>query len=140
LIPFAPGTFGSLWGPIAFWFLSRAECSPMSLAICGAAFIALGIPICTRAAQVLDRKDPGSVVYDEMAAFWIVYAPQLFAARALTPLTAVAGFALFRVFDILKPFPCRRLERLPEGVGIMADDLAAGAYAAVLLYFLERCC
>lgn len=140
LIPFAPGTFGSVWGPVAFWFLSRVECSRVLLVICGVAFIAIGMPICTRAARVLKQKDPGSVVYDEIAAFWIVFAPQLIAGRALTPATAIAGFAFFRVFDILKPFPCRRLEKLPDGVGIMADDLAAGGYAAIGLYLLERCC
>lgn len=136
-IPFAPGTFGSLWGPVAFWFLSRAEL-PIA-ALIGAAIggILIGIPICTRAAHALGKKDPGAVVYDEIAAFWIVFAPQLLAGRVLTPVTAIVGFVLFRVFDISKPFPCRRLEKLPDGAGIMADDLVAGAYAAACLYALE---
>ncbi len=137
-IPFAPGTFGSLWGPLAFWFVCRAELSLPVLIVTAIVFIAAGVPISTRAARALGKKDPGSVVYDEIAAFWIVFAPQLLSGRPLTPFTAIAGFVLFRIFDISKPFPCRRLEKLPDGAGIMADDLVAGAYAAACLYGLER--
>ena len=69
------------------------------------------------------------VVIDELVGQWIAFLP--FAALSLWGY--VLGFVLFRVFDIAKPFPCRRLERLPAGWGIMADDWAAAAWAAALL-------
>jgi phosphatidylglycerophosphatase A len=71
-------------------------------------------------------------VFDEIAAFGVVY--------LLVPfnlLTAVLGFVLFRLFDIWKPWPARRLERLPGGLGIMADDFAAGLYAAGSLWLID---
>ncbi len=123
-IPFAPGTFGSLLGPVLVYGLSF-------LPLWGyigveVAFVLAGIWLCTRAGQLLGRTDPPSVVWDEIAAF-----PIVFAGVTLTPLTAVLGFAWFRLFDISKPFPINRLERMPGGWGVMADDLMAGVYAAV---------
>ena len=135
LIPWAPGTFGSLWGPVLFWGLTRSGLSLEVLLVAGVLFVIAGGPICTRAARVLGRHDPGSVVYDEIAAFWIVFLPVLVSGKPLSLIQATIGFALFRLFDISKPWPCRRLEKLPDGWGIMADDLAAGAYAAVCLLF-----
>ena len=90
------------------------------------AFILVGIRLCTRAGQLLGRTDPPSVVWDEIAAF-----PIVFAGVPLTPWTAVLGFLWFRLFDISKPFPVNRLERLPAGWGVMCDDLMAGVYAAL---------
>ena len=83
--------------------------------------IAVGIPAATRAARASGQKDPQFVVIDEVAGQWIAL---LFAPRAWK--TLLAGFILFRVFDIVKPPPVRQLERLPEGIGIVVDDVAAG--------------
>ena len=131
LIPFAPGTFGSLLGlPLAWglehfpWWARLAM--PFVL-------FAVGVPICAAGARVLRLKDPGPVVFDEIAAFSIV-----FLATPLNLKTGIAGFVLFRLFDITKPWPARRLEQLPGGVGIMADDYAAGAFAALALWLLDR--
>jgi phosphatidylglycerophosphatase A len=90
-----------------------------------------GIPLCTRAARLLGGKDPGPVVLDEAVAVPTVLAVVPLAARG--PLVLAAAFGLFRVFDIAKPPPIRQVERLPEGLGIMADDQVAAAFAAACL-------
>jgi phosphatidylglycerophosphatase A len=78
------------------------------------------------------EEDPGAFVLDEVVGQGLALLPLLTALPApLPPLPLAAGFLLFRVLDVIKPPPCRRLESLPGGLGIMADDLMAGAYAAV---------
>jgi phosphatidylglycerophosphatase A len=93
--------------------------------------IALGIPAATLAARASGLKDPQFVVIDEVAGQWITL---LFAPVAWK--TVLAGFILFRAFDIVKPPPVRQLERLPEGTGIVVDDVAAGIYALLALQLL----
>lgn len=137
-VPFAPGTFGSLLGPPLVWgVLQTGLPMPEVLAIAGV-FIVVGIPICTAASAALGKHDPGQVVYDEIAAFWIVFLPHILLGKPIGWLAAIAGFAFFRVFDIAKPWPVSRLEKFPDGLGIMADDLAAGAFAAACLLALEE--
>jgi phosphatidylglycerophosphatase A len=84
----------------------------------------------TETARLLNREDPGLVVVDEVLGVWVT----LLGATALNWKSFTAAFVLFRLFDIWKPWPVRRLEDLPEGTGIIADDLAAGVYAAIMLY------
>ena len=129
-----PGTWASaatmlLWAALAHSLPLPAR-NPTIVAL--AIDIALiGIPAATRVARASGRKDPSFVVIDEVAG-------QLVALIAI-PLawkTFLAGFILFRVFDILKPFPVRRLEQLPEGAGIVLDDVAAGIYALALMQVL----
>ncbi|MFM7109047.1 MAG: phosphatidylglycerophosphatase A [Planctomycetaceae bacterium] len=143
-VPIAPGTAGSVLGvPLALatgaaatWAAGRGgtQLAVAAIEACLlAAIVLVGVPICSRAAGLLGRgKDPGAVVYDEFAALPLVLLPVPPAARSLACLAA--AFVLFRVFDIAKPFPCRRLERLPAGWGIMADDQAAAAWAAACLW------
>jgi phosphatidylglycerophosphatase A len=91
----------------------------------------IGIPAATSVARADRLKDPGHVVIDEVAG-------QLIALIA-APLgwkSFLAGFILFRAFDIVKPPPVRQLEKLPEGTGIMIDDVGAGVYALIVLQFL----
>jgi phosphatidylglycerophosphatase A len=99
-----------------------------------AAIITLvGIPAATLVSRASARKDPGVVVIDEVAG-------QLISLIAV-PLawqSFLAGLILFRAFDILKPPPVRQLERLPEGTGIVLDDVAAGIYALAVMQFLLR--
>jgi phosphatidylglycerophosphatase A len=121
--PRAPGTFGSLGGLVLVWgmqYLNLWSYLAVELAV-----IALGVWLCTRAGQLLGVTDPQSVVWDEIAAFPIVFFGVL-----LTPLSAVLGFIWFRLFDITKIWPIKHLERLPAGWGVMADDLLAGVFAA----------
>jgi phosphatidylglycerophosphatase A len=104
---------------------------PVVLAALAALAIAVGIPAATQAARASGVEDPQFVVIDEVAGQWITL---LFAA--VTWKTVLAGFILFRAFDIVKPPPVRQLERLPEGTGIVVDDVAAGIYALLALQLL----
>ena len=93
--------------------------------------VAIGIPAATAVARAHASKDPQLVVIDEVAGQWIAL---LFAPVAWK--TLLAGFILFRGFDILKPPPIRQLEQLPEGTGIVLDDVAAGILALVVMQLL----
>lgn len=124
--PFAPGTAGSLVGVLLFLPLVGLAW-PTQLAAT-VALTLVGVLAATRVARIVGRKDPGLVVVDEVAGQWVT-----FLALPFTPVTALAGFLLFRVMDIVKPWPARDLERLPGGLGIMADDVAAGIYAQLAL-------
>lgn len=129
--PVAPGTVGSLAGLPLAWGIHHLPLwgQVTTAALC----FVVGIPICTVAARVLGLKDPGAVVFDEIAAF-----PVLFLVNPINVKTGIVGFVLFRVFDILKPWPARQLEKLPGGLGIMADDLAAAVYAAAVMWCIDR--
>lgn len=148
-VPAAPGTAGAALGvplalatgAVATWAAGPAGSPPVVAAI-EAGLIAtlalVGVPACARAAALLGRgKDPGAIVYDEFVALPLVLLPVPPAARSLACLAA--AFVLFRIFDIAKPLPCRRLERLPAGWGIMADDQAAAAWAAACLALARSC-
>lgn len=84
----------------------------------------------TEAARAMHDEDPKPVVIDEVLGQWVT----LVGASALSWRSFALGLVLFRVFDIWKPWPVRNFEKLPEGVGIIADDLAAGIYGALILY------
>jgi len=129
-----PGTWGSagtvlLWAAMA-WAISPSLRTPVAV-ILAVLVTLLGIPAATRVARGAGRKDPQFVVIDEVAG-------QLVALIAV-PLawkSFLAGFILFRAFDILKPPPVRQLEALPEGSGIVLDDIAAGLYALGVVHLL----
>jgi phosphatidylglycerophosphatase A len=124
--PIAPGTAGSLVGLILFYGLYQL---PLAYQVAAVVLVSLaGVAAGTRVARQSGIEDPGIVVIDEVAGMWVslLFLP-------LTPVTAVAGFLLFRVLDVVKPAPARQLEHLPGGWGIMCDDLMAGVYANVLL-------
>jgi phosphatidylglycerophosphatase A len=130
--PFAPGTVGSAVGVALYAALWLTGGWPVALA----GFVvatALGYWSAGIAEAHLARRDPGPVVIDEVAGqmLSLLFVP-------LAAGTALAGFLLFRLFDIVKPFPCRRLEKLPGGSGIMTDDLMAGIYANLVLQALVR--
>lgn len=128
LSPRAPGTAGSALA-VVLWlaFVAFAPSWPMRLAAVAVA-TALCVWAADWAARKLARKDPGCIVSDELAGQWLA----LLATPPAWPWW-LAAFILFRIFDIAKPWPMRRLERLPGGVGVVADDLMAGFYAAALL-------
>ncbi len=90
----------------------------------------IGIKAATRMETLTGRKDPGIVVVDEVVGQLITF---LFIPFEMGWWTVIVGFFLFRLFDIWKPYPIRRLESLESGLGIMADDVLAGAYAATVL-------
>ncbi len=124
--PLAPGTAGSLVGLLLFVPLQRLP-GGAQLVATGLVFM-LGVVTSSHVARRVSRKDPGIVVIDEIVGIWVslLFLP-------FTPATAVLGFLLFRVLDMRKPYPARQLEALPDGLGIMADDLMAGVYANLLL-------
>lgn len=139
LAPRAPGTFGSL-AAVAFFPLLALLPLPAYLALLVAAAVG-GIWICGHAARALDVHDDGRIVWDEFAGQWIALLPLLpvgaWDGHALVGLAA--GFALFRLFDIAKPWPIGYFDRsVPGGAGIMLDDLIAGAFAALVLWGLLR--
>jgi phosphatidylglycerophosphatase A len=100
-----------------------------SFLVAALVFTPVGIWAATRTAALAGKKDPGLVVVDEVLGTWVALA----AIPAFEWRWALAAFALFRLFDIWKPWPVRRLESLPAGTGIVADDLAAGVWAAVVI-------
>ena len=126
-----PGTWASattvlLWRALAPF----ASASDRIIAAVAAsiAVTLLGIPAATRQARAVGRKDPSEVVIEEVAGQMISLIGALLDWRSM-----LAALILFRAFDITKPFPLRRFEHLPEGIGIMLDDVGAGLYALALM-------
>jgi phosphatidylglycerophosphatase A len=133
--PWASGTVGAaIWGmPLAF-LLTLAPLPVRIVAI--VVIAAAGVPICTAAARDLGgKKDPGTIVLDEIASMPMTF----FLVPMTNPSLALLGFFLNRAFDIAKPPPARQLEHLPDGLGIMADDWAAGVYSCLILHLLIWC-
>jgi phosphatidylglycerophosphatase A len=127
-----PGTYGSV-AAVLLWYGAAHGLHPsvmvlaVGTAVAAAVATLIGIPAATIVAREAGREDPGFVVIDEVAGQWI-------ALIAMRPdwQHAVLALVLFRLFDIWKPWPIRRLEELPEGTGIMLDDVAAGVLALVV--------
>ena len=129
LVPVAPGTIGTLVGVLIClicWPL------PWLLRLFIVIFLlVLAIYIAERAEQIYRKKDDQRIVIDEIAGFQVTMLPV-----AITGLHLLVGFVLFRIFDILKPFPLRDLQKMPGGLGIVLDDVAAGIYAGILMLLL----
>ena len=129
-----PGTWGSLATALLWWLLA-SQLPPAArlpvLVMLILVTVAAGIPAATLEARGCGRKDPSHVVIDEVAGQLVTFLVCPIRWQAL-----LAGFILFRVFDIVKPPPVRSLERLPEGMGIVVDDLGAGVYALIGLQLL----
>lgn len=146
-LPLAPGTWGSLLA-VGSYFLVRVSLSRYATGtpppvdpygflagelVVIAAVTLVGIWAASRTERVLKIKDPGKVVVDEVAGQLIALLPLPLTRIGPWPVLVVIAFLLFRFFDIVKPYPARRLESLHGGLGIMADDLVAGAYAAIIV-------
>jgi phosphatidylglycerophosphatase A len=126
-----PGTWGSLTTILLWWGLTRIIESRFQVAaaiVIAVLAIAIGIPAATRVAITYNKKDPQFVVIDEVAGqiITLIGAPATWKYFLL-------GFILFRGLDMLKPPPIRQLERLPQGSGIVLDDVAAGLFALALM-------
>lgn len=131
LAPVAPGTTGTLVGVlICLIFFSLPWLLRLLIVIF---LVVLAIFIAERAEQVYRKKDDQRIVIDEIAGFQVAMLPV-----EITGLHLLVGFVLFRIFDILKPFPLRDLQKMPGGLGIVLDDVAAGIYAGVLMLLLAR--
>jgi phosphatidylglycerophosphatase A len=131
-LPYCPGTFGTLMAvPLSMAVNRIAMTDPWLAAIGLVALTAVAIQLADRAALLLDKKDPQAVVIDEFAGFALAN----FLTTSWTGL--IIAFGLFRVFDIAKIFPARRLETLPGGAGIVMDDMVAGLYTFAILRLLS---
>jgi phosphatidylglycerophosphatase A len=128
--PLAPGTAGSAGALALAILLAYAGWKPWHFGALALALLPAGVWAAGRLARRLREKDPGAVVIDEVIGQWISIA----GATALNWKAWLAAFLLFRALDIWKPWPARRLENLPGGYGIVADDVAAGIYAALVLF------
>ncbi len=129
--PVGPGTAGSAAAvALALAAESFWHFHPVWLLLPTALLLFPGIWAAGVAATSRGRKDPGLVVVDEVLGQWVTLA----GATRFNWKSWLLGFLLFRAFDIWKPFPIRRLEALPGGTGIVADDLLAGAYGALVLF------
>ncbi len=130
-IPWAPGTWGSLWG-IAFNLLTRSLSWPLQ-ALCLGCLVLVAVWSSHMASELLGNKDPSQVVIDEVAGMSIGLA-----GISLGLIPFVTAFFMFRAFDIFKPFPVRQLEKMrPTGLGIVMDDVAAGALCNLSWRILE---
>ncbi len=125
-LPFAPGTWASVLACIMLWF------APLLVHPLAVALVAVVGFFAIKALRT-DDDDPGYVVVDEFVGMQLTMA-----GHPMGILNLVAGFILFRAFDILKPYPIRKAERLPGAYGIIADDILAGAAASIVLFIGER--
>lgn len=132
LSPFAPGTVGSLAAVVIAWALSRAGFGRLHFLVLSLLLLYPAIHAAGIVARLTARKDPQIVVVDEVLGQWLTLA----GAMRFDWLTFAVAFALFRLFDIWKPPPIRRIERIPGGAGIVLDDMMAGVYGAVVLFLL----
>jgi phosphatidylglycerophosphatase A len=127
--PIAPGTAGSLLASIFAYFILSGDA--VLLSIMTFLFFFIGVYSSTYVEKDLSREDPSIVVVDEMVGMWIslIFIPPLWWKYLI-------AFTLFRFFDIIKPFPVNKLQNLPEGWGIMLDDVGAGIYALLATHIV----
>lgn len=130
-LPKAPGTWGSLAALPFAWVIS-ATGGPIALLIAAAVALAIGIWAAEQLEKATQAKDPGHVVIDEVAGQWLTLVP-----IAPDPFLYAIGFLLFRIADIFKPWPANWCDRrLSGGLGVMLDDIVAGAYAGIALMLI----
>jgi phosphatidylglycerophosphatase A len=128
LVPLAPGTAGTV-GAVPLYIIVAKWGGLPGVAVAAVLTTFVGVWAASVVARDLGKKDPQLVVVDEVAGFLITMLP----ARHLGVVPIAAGFVLFRLFDIVKPWPARALERLPSGWGIVMDDVAAGVFGACVM-------
>ena len=126
-VPFAPGTFGSIIGLPVCFLISKLDF--LLAGVFTLVFVFFAVWVSAAASKILKKEDPAEIVIDEIAGLMVTLMGIPFTAG-----TAIAGFFIFRAFDILKPFPIRTLEqKIPGGPGIVLDDVMAGIYANIIL-------
>ena len=129
-LPKAPGTWGSLVGLLLFYLLHSLRL-PSYLAVTAGLFV-VGSLAAGEAEKILDHRDPGAVVIDEIVGMLLTMT-----AVPAAPLNMALGFILFRIFDIVKPFPVNIFDqRFHGGPGIMLDDVVAGIYSLIIMHIM----
>ena len=132
LLPVAPGTFGTLVGiPVCLLCLPLSWSLRLLVVL---VLLALSIYVAGRAEKIYRKKDDQRIVIDEIIGFQVAMLPM-----TITILHFCLAFVLFRAFDILKPFPLHRLQKLPGGWGVVLDDVGAGIYAGLIMIILVTC-
>lgn len=132
--PFAPGTVGTLGGVAIAWALrSQPHYLWWSLAVCAVVYV-IGRSLGPWSERYAGKKDPGIFVLDEVIGYLLTVAW----TTGPSYLTLVVGFFVFRLFDVLKPGPARRMERIPGGDGILLDDVVSAVFAFVLVMLPAR--
>lgn len=141
-LPIAPGTWGSLPSAIVFALMCHFDISAVATSIAMAALALAGSVVCIKCAPAAiaatGKTDPREVVADEFAGQAVTFIPIGAVPTGQIWAAAVLGFLLFRLFDIVKPWPIRKIEKLPKSWGILADDLLAGVYAGLTLLVCFR--
>ena len=133
LMPFAPGTWGSLPGVALWWYLPKDIYLQSAVALAG---FLVGIWFCGESARRIGVHDHGAIVWDEIIGMFLTL---MAVPDSVHPAWVLVAFMLFRVADIWKPWPIRELDHsLRGGLGIMLDDVIAALYAALILLFLQR--
>jgi phosphatidylglycerophosphatase A len=130
--PVAPGTFGSAVGLVVYYLLRRQASTAVELGAI-ALILVVGLWSATEAEHHFGGIDPGPVVIDEVIGMLITLA-----LHPVNVVGAIIGFFIFRVLDVVKPWPARRLELLPGGFGVVLDDVMAGVYGNLLMWGLVR--
>jgi phosphatidylglycerophosphatase A len=129
-LPMAPGTFGSAIGLLIYFIMPSLPQAFIFLGLIG--FVLFSIWIAGEAEKVLAAKDPGCIVIDEVAGMLVT-----FFALPQTVFIGISGFLIFRLLDILKPFPVKFMEKkCPGGIGVVMDDVIAGLMSNALLHIL----
>ncbi|MEP6663425.1 MAG: phosphatidylglycerophosphatase A [Verrucomicrobiota bacterium] len=148
-IPFAPGTFGSLVGLVWFWILLLPN-SPLIFVLGCIAGVFASVWLCSAGEKILQQRDPGSIVIDEIIAIPLCFGSWLailFFRKGFWPETeyfffkqnwlfTIGVFALFRLFDVWKPWPVRGSQNLPGGWGVTIDDVLAAIYVNVVVLLI----
>ena len=136
-LPVAPGSWGSLPPAIIFGLMCYFALPVLLITSAMAVLILAGTFVCVRFSgelvASLGEKDPGRIVADEFAGQALTFLILPAAATEIAVTVTVAGFLIFRIFDIIKPWPIKKIEKLPRGWGILCDDLMAGFYALIVL-------
>jgi phosphatidylglycerophosphatase A len=130
--PVAPGTWGSAFGLVIYYLVRRQASTAVELVVI-ALITVIGLWAATEAEHYFGGIDPGPVVIDEVIGMLITLA-----LHPVNVLGAVLGFLIFRVLDVIKPWPARRLELLPGGFGVVFDDVMAGVYGNLLMWAAIR--
>ena len=133
-LPLIPGTFGSMVGAGIFLLLPSWQ---VQLAVIPV-IVVLGVWAASQTERILGTKDPGKVVVDEVAGVMIAMLPLSLLVAGPWLVWVIVSFNLFRLFDIFKPYPANRFEHLHGGFGIMADDVVAGIYGAIVTAILIK--
>ena len=131
-LPLAPGTWTSLVATISWYFIFK-DLNVYTLPIVTSILCILGVISSNKILEYSNEHDPSMIVIDEWVGQWLA-----FTMLPVTFETVLIGFLSFRFFDILKPGPVKRMERLPKGLGVMVDDIMAGvlAYFIIIIYYL----